>query len=540
MAISPLALGIGLQGKYDYRQQAALDLAREKGRAKAEAAAEEGKEKKRAEIRKMIVNIRPQGLLPVHEKEINDGVADVLNYAAEHQDDYAGVTQKVHELESRALAAKNQADNYKRLSLTRDRMPSDDEALAIAGTVSDPNEIQERLNKLGPASSMQYVNGQYVFSNRKYQGIGDSISKFVKPTMFDPKQGVTEIMIGDRKYGDAEINTQVPGVITENIMRTDNLRQSAINDYLKYAQQNNIPYDFSTPESTNEFLNNTTKYVNDNAKKYIETLSKQYGGSKTQFSTYINNAPPLTPGEIGAPAQVGVRVVYSGGQRSDVDFSSTSLGFLPRLDDFTMTLPTSVGTFDAETGDQVPDAGNLKATYNGADAHYVASKDVKIPSHWQGYPNGGGAKFIPEKNIKKGQLVDDSEIDALKKQKALDVKFVVFGLTDEGDSIYRTYDEAGIVPILQRSKADKEVINKAIKDANTKYRDAKAKLYGISSPAPTPPAPKTKPTPPPTPTGNTKPKGGVNKDKAASKDNVVKPTKRTDPSKFNLKPFPTK
>jgi len=489
MAISPLALGIGLQGKYDYKHQAMLDLAREKGRAKAEAEAEAAKAKKRAPYERALMKVDTSGLLPYQAKLIKEKYADALQSFEDTPDDYSLHAANMQDINSASKAFRDQAENYKRLSLTRDRMPADEEALTIIGTLSDPKAIQEGLSKLGPASSVQFANDQFIFSNPKYQGIGDSISKFVKPTMFDPKQGVTEIMIGDRKYGDAEINTQVPGVITENIMRTDNLRQSAINDYLKYAQQNNIPYDFSTKESTNEFLNNTTKYVNDNAKKYLETLSKQYGGSKTQFSTYINNAPPLTPGEIGAPAQVGVRVVYSGGQRSDVDFSSTSLGFLPRLDDFTMTLPTSVGTFDAETGEQVPDAGNLKATYNGADAHYVASKDVKIPSHWQGYPNGGGAKFIPEKNIKKGQLVDDSEVDALKKQKALDIKFVVFGLTDEGDSIYRTYDEAGIVPILQRSKADKEVINKAIKDANTKYREAKAKLYGTSAPDPTP-APK--------------------------------------------------
>lgn len=489
MAISPLALGIGLQGKYDYKQQAALEMSRQRGRAKAEAAEAEARAKKRAPYERALMKVDTSGLLPYQAKLIKEKYADALQSFEDNPDDYSQHAASMQDINSSSKAFRDQAENYKRLSLTRDRMPSDEEALTIIGTLSDPKAIQEGLSKLGPASSVQFANDQFLFSNPKYQGIGDSISKFVKASMFDPEQGVNEFTIGDRKYGGADINTQVPGIITENIMRTDNLRQSAINDYLRYAQQNNIQYDFSTPESTNEFLNNTTKYVNDNAKKYIDTLSKQYGGSKTQFSTYINNAPPLTPGEIGAPAQVGVRVVYSGGQRSDVDFSSTSLGFLPRLDDFTMTLPTSVGTFDAETGDQVPDAGNLKATYNGADAHYVASKDVKIPSHWQGYPNGGGAKFIPEKNIKKGQLVDDSEIDALKKQKALDVKFVVFGLTDEGDSIYRTYDEAGIVPILQRSKADKEVINKAIKDANTKYRDAKAKLYGTSEPAPTP-APK--------------------------------------------------
>jgi len=521
MAISPLALGIGLQGKYDYKHQAMLDLAREKGRAKAEAAEAEAKAKKRAPYERALMKVDTSGLLPYQAKLIKEKYADALQSFEDAPDDYSLHATNMQDINSSSKAFRDQAENYKRLSLTRDRMPADEEALTIIGTLSDPKAIQEALGKLGPASSVQFANDQFLFSNPKYQGIGDSISKSIKPTMFDPKQGVTEIMIGDRKYGDAEINTEVPKIMTATIMNNNNLKRSAFNDYLGYAEQNNIPYDFSTPESTNEFLNNTTKYVNDNAKKYIETLSKQYGGSKTQFNTYINNAPPLTPGEIGAPAQIGVKVVYSGGQRSDVDFSSTSLGFLPRLDDFTMTLPTSVGTFYASTGDQVPNSGSIKATYNGADAHYVASKDVKIPSRWESDPARGGAKFIPEKNIKKGQLVDDSEVETLKKQKALDVKFVVFGLTESNQSIYRTYDEAGIVPILQRSKSDNKLVNEAIKVANEKYKAARAELYGTSAPAPTPtsaPAPKPKPapTPAPTPTGNTKPKSGAPKVKKSA------------------------
>jgi len=80
-------------------------------------------------------------------------------------------------------------------------------------------------------------------------------------------------------------------------------------------------------------------------------------------------------------------------------------------------------------------------------------------------------------------------------------------LTESNQSIYRTYDEAGIAPILQMSTADKKLVNEAIKDANEKYKAARAELYGTSAPAPTPtpaPAPKPKPKPtPPAPTGST-------------------------------------
>ena len=508
MAISPLALGIGLQGKYDYKQQAALEMSRQRGRAKAEAAEEAGKEKKRAEIRKMISNIKPEGLLPFQQKIMDDGMADLLIYGADHQDDYPGMTQRTFQLIAKNKAFREQAEGYKRLSLQQGGMPVDAQALRVIGTLSDPNAIREELVKFGDATSVGLTGDQLILDNPKYEGLSTTFAKFVKDSMFDPQQEVKTFTIGDRKYGGAEINTEVPKIMTATIMNTDNLKRSALNDYLGHAIDQKIPYDFSTLEGREEFKNNTTKWVNDNAQAYVDSLSKTYGGSKTQFSTYINNAPPLTPGEIGAPAQVGVKVVYSGGQRSDVDFSSTSLGFLPRLDDFTMTLPTSVGTFYAGTGDQVPNSGSITATYNGADAHYVASKDVKIPSHLESIPisQGGGVKFIPEKNIKKGQLVDDSEVETLKKQKALDIKFVVFGKTDTNQSIYRTYDEAGIVPILQRSTADKKLVNEAIKDANTKYRDAKAKLYGTSAPA-------TSPTP--------KPKGDEKKDKPKNDDGKI-------------------
>ena len=121
---------------------------------------------------------------------------------------------------------------------------------------------------------------------------------------------------------------------------------------------------------------------------------------------------------------------------------------------------------------------------------------------------------------------NDGEVETLKEQKALDVKFVVFGLTDAGQSLYRTYDEAGIVPILQRSTSDKKLVNEAIKVANAKYRDAKAKLYGTSAPAPTP-APSPKPAPAPKPKGEAPKPKGASKEIAKTKEEKIKVAEST-------------
>lgn len=493
MAISPLALGIGLQGKYDYKRQTMLDLARERGRAKAEAAEAEAKAKKRAPYERALMKVDTSGLLPYQAKLIKEKYADALQSFEDAPDDYSLHATNMQDINSSSKAFRDQAENYKRLSLTRDRMPADEEALTIIGTLSDPKAIQEGLSKLGPASSVQFANDQFLFSNPKYQGIGDSITKFVKSSMFDPEQGVNEFTIGDRKYGGADINTQVPGIITENIMRTDNLRQSAINDYLRYAQTNNIPYDFSTPESTNEFLNNTTKYVNDNAKKYIDTLSKQYGGSKTQFTTNVSMGTPES-GMLGAPVETETVIETLSGKTGEQK-SAKSLGFLPKFKNFEMTMPVTKTTIDATSGEVFSRGGdkNINATFNGADAYYVAKEDINFP----------GIKY------RKGAIVDENDRGKLIRLGKLDVKFVVFGITDNDDEIYDSYDQAGVIPILGQSKTDGALIRQSLKEASVKFNQYKENLKQYQS-APSgntggspAPAPKPKPSPAPGPTGST-------------------------------------
>jgi hypothetical protein len=518
MAISPLALGIGLQGKYDYKQQAALEMSRQRGRAKAEAAEDAKKEKKRAEVRKMISNIKPEGLLPFQQKIMDDGMADLLVYGSEHQDDYPGMTQRTFELIAKNKAFKEQAEGYRRLSLQQGGMPVDAQALRVIGTLSDPKAIQEELVKFGDATSVGLTGDQLILDNPKYEGLSTTFAKFVKDSMFDPQQEVKTFTIGDRKYGGAEINTEVPKIMTATIMNTDNLKRSALNDYLGHAIDQKIPYDFSTPEGREEFKNNTTKWVNDNAQAYVDSLSKTYGGSKTQFTTNVSTGAPES-GMLGAPVQTETVIETLSGKPEEQK-SAKSLGLLPRFKDFQMTLPVTKTTIDATSGEVYSKSKekNVYAKFNGADAYYVAKENINFP----------GIKY------RKGAIVDEADRGKLIRLGKLDVKFVVFGKTDDNDEIYDSYDQAGVIPILGQSKTDGALIRQSLKEASVKFNQYKENLkqYQAGSSSNT--------TTPPTPTENVKPKGDVNKDKAAPKDNVVKPTKRTDPSKFNLKPFPTK
>ena len=488
MAISPLALGIGLQGKYDYKQQAMLDLARERGRAKAEAAEEAKKEKKRAEVRKMISNIKPEGLLPFQQKIMDDGMADLLVYGSENQDDYPGMTQRTFELIAKNKAFKEQAEGYRRLSLQQGGMPVDAQALRVIGTLSDPKAIQEELAKFGDATSVALTGDQLTLDNPKYEVLTESFKKFVTPTMFDPNQGVKEIMIGDRKYGDAEINTEVPKILTSTIMNTDNLKKSALNDYLQYAIENDKPYDFSTPQGREEFKNNTANWVNENAKAYVASLSKLYGGSKTQFTTNVSTGAPES-GMLGAPVQTETVIETLSGKPEEQK-SAKSLGLLPRFNDFQMTLPVTKTTIDATSGEVYSKSKekNIYAKFNGADAYYVAKENINFP----------GIKY------RKGAIVDEADRGKLIRLGKLDVKFVVFGKTDDNDEIYDSYDQAGVIPILGQNKKDAALIEKSLKEASVKFNQYKENLkqYQAGSSSNT--------TTPPTPTENVKPKGSSN------------------------------
>ena len=519
MAISPLALGIGLQGKYDYKQQAALEMSRQRGRAKAEAAEEAGKEKKRAEIRKMISNIKPEGLLPFQQKIMDDGMADLLVYGSENQDDYPGMTQRTFQLIAKNKAFREQAEGYKRLSLQQGGMPVDAQALRVIGTLSDPKAIQEELVKFGDATSVGLTGDQLILDNPKYEGLSTTFAKFVKDSMFDPQQEVKTFTIGDRKYGGAEINTEVPKIMTATIMNTDNLKRSALNDYLGYAIDKKIPYDFSTLEGREEFKNNTTKWVNDNAQAYVDSLSKLYGGSKTQFTTNINNG---TGGAISDVINWSEGNKYQFGEEGTPDsYIIGEGGALPVTEDKTVTLANNDALWNVITGEKIGAPGVNKGTYNEPALVYKAKERYRFPET-QIKMQDGSTRTLPARTFEKNEPLRGGYAYAMAQKGKAKAGYVAFGIMKVGESdirVVRNLGDVGISEFIDASKYKQAQLNEIYKTAKAKKDALQKKIESYyqasSSPAPTP-EPKI---------DIPKPKSDVNKDKPKNDVGKIDPNK---------------
>jgi hypothetical protein len=472
MAISPLALGIGLQGKYDYKTQAALEMSRAKGRAKAEADAETAKAKKRAPYERALMKVDTSGLLPYQAQLIKQKYADALQSFEDSPDDYSLHATNMQDINSSSKAFRDQAENYKRLSMTRDRMPSDDEALAIIGTLSDPKAIQEELGKLGPASSVQFANDQFLFSNRKYQGTGTSIDKFIDDSMFAPDQGVDLFKIGNKQYAAADIDTQVPAVITANIMNDDSKKQSAINDYLQYAQSNNIPYDFSTKEGSIDFLNKTTEWVNQSTKDAIAVRRKTYN-AEPRKATIFNI------GTAQNPAMNSIN--YS--EEKDINVGKGKFrvmgGAVPNMEDAKLTLPYDSRTFYAKNGERVQKSGLTNITYNRPALGYVAKEDYNFPATRIKLQNGQ-YNTIPAKKFYKGQPLLDQYALAMAQQGKAKAGYVVFGMGVDSQGspqeIIRDYSDLGISKFLNASAYDRNLLNQIDENAAIKKQELQAKI----------------------------------------------------------------
>jgi hypothetical protein len=516
MAISPLALGIGLQGKYDYRQQAALEMSRAKGRAKAEADAEAGKEKKRAEIRKMIVNIRPQGLLPFQQKIIDDNVADALNYASENQDDFSGVTQRVFEIESRSKAYRDQAEGYKRLSLQQGGMPADAQALRIVGTLSDPKEIQTELAKYGPATSVALTGDQLTLDNPKYTSTGESVAKSINSMQFELLEGAPVITVGDKKFAGVDINKNVPALITANIMSDANRKKSAINDYLQFSIDNDIPYDFSTPESTNEFLKNTTAWVQKKAQTDVDTRSKELNVTPSKGINFTYNAPGVEDVNRINPAGGG-DIILKYKRFSKNPQTATPLGNVA-VGNYNALLTNNTRMIDVNTGDNINKAQVVDTDFNEMKIFYVLNKDYE--------------------DLPAGLIVPNGFVDKAIEMGVVEPKILVFGKQkgSSGKSVYFSIDNVALSQMMKTTPKDRPAIEELQNTLENKRKEIEAKLPKKGG---TPVAPKKATTPPAKaqPAQAKAKPAATTKQKEEPKEKATKPTKRTDPSSHGLKKF---
>lgn len=478
MAISPLALGIGLQGKYDYKHQAALDLARERGRAKAEAAEEAGKEKKRAEIRKMIVNIRPQGLLPVHEKEINDGVADLLNYAMDNPEDFAGVTQGVHKLESRSLAAKEQARLINSLS-RQSYFEGDKDALQVVMSTNDPAVLEENLSMLPTNIKYDKATSNLAVLNSKYKNTPTRIDEILSKggDRYSQLTGEEEVIdVNGKKFIQRKFKPEVIDVALNDMLIGDNLQSSNDDYYTELKRQKIALPNLRTDEGRKEFADGRDAFLR---KQITDDLTRRellLNVTPAKGINFTYNAPGLEAAKTINPASGG-DIILKYKRFSKDPQTATPLGNVA-VGNYNALLTNNTRMIDVNTGDNINKAQVVDTDFNEMKIFYVTKKDYG--------------------DLPAGLIIPNGYVDKAIELGVVEPKILVFGKQkgSSGKSVYFPVDNVALSQMMKTTPKDRPAIEELQNTLENKRKEIEAKLAQR----------KPKPSPAPKPTGGA-PKG---------------------------------
>lgn len=499
MAISPLALGIGLQGKYDYRQQAALEMSRERGRAKAEAAEEAGKEKKRAEIRKMIVNIRPQGLLPVHEKEINDGVADLLNYAMDNPEDFAGVTQGVHKLESRSLAAKEQARLINSLS-RQSYFEGDKDALQVVMTTNDPAVLEENLSMLPTNIKYDKATSNLAVLNSKYKNTPTRIDEILSKggDRYAQLTGEEEVIdVNGKKFIQRKFKPEVIDVALNDMLIGDNLQSSNDDYYTELKRQKIALPNLRTDEGRKEFADGRDAFLR---KQITDDLSRRellLNVNPPKGINFTYNAPGVEAAKTINPASGG-DIILKYKRFSKEPQTATPLGNVA-VGNYNALLTNTTRTIDLNTGDNINKAQVLDTDFNEMKIFYVTKNKYQ--------------------DLPAGLIVPNGFVDKAIELGIVEPKILVFGKQkgSSGKSVYFPVDNVALSQMMKTTPKDRPAIEELQNTLENKRKEIEAKLAKKGA----------------NPTLSPKPKGDVNKDKPKDNGGKIDPNKAASIEKAN-------
>jgi hypothetical protein len=375
----------------------------------------------------------------------------------------------MQDINSSSKAFRDQAENYKRLSIQQGGMPADVQALKVIGTLSDRDQINQELGKLGPATSIAFANDQFVFDNPKYTGTGESIAKSINSMQFELLEGAPVITVGDKKFAGVDINKNVPALITANIMSDANRKKSAINDYLQFSIDNDIPYDFSTPESTNEFLNNTTAWVQKKAQTDVDTRSKELNVTPAKGMSFTYNAPGAEAVNRINPAGGG-DIILKYKRFSKDPQTATPLGNVA-VGNYNALLTNNTRMIDVNTGDNINKAQVVDTDFNEMKIFYVLKKDYK--------------------DLPAGLIVPNGFVDKAIEMGVVEPKILVFGKQkgSSGKSVYFPVDNVALSQMMKTTPKDRPAIEELQNTLENKRKEIEAKL------------PERKPAP--APTGNT-------------------------------------
>jgi hypothetical protein len=464
MALPSLALGIGLQGQYDYKHQAALDLARAKGRAKAEADEAAARAKKLAPIERRLQRITGEGLLPVHAKAMKQKVMETIDYMQDNPEDLGGVTQRLYDIEATQGAFKTQADLIKKTQ-TSSYLQGDADAVSNIMSSDSPDVIEESLS-INPSTGIRYdkASNNFAVAPTKYINSSTRIDNILQKggsNYYMPTEEEKIIDVNGRKFASFDLNPNVADVVLSEMLTGDNLA-SANDDYYSYLKRNRkgLP-NLRSPEGIAEFEAGRDKFLKDQiaGELTVRGLLRDVTPAKDR-NIYISNNMPSAVDE-NATFEPGGAVNLSYSADPGVIYSATPLAG-NALGNFNGQFPYTNTTFDMKTGAPIPKVGNQNSTFNRIDSYYVLSTDVTF----------NGVK------LKKGMIIPDEAFELAKKNGVLDVKTYATGKEnkDGGKSFYTEVPYISDTQLMEATPKDRAIIKKAQEIQKQKLEELKTTM----------------------------------------------------------------
>lgn len=487
MALPSLALGIGLQGKYDYKQQANLQLARERGRAKAEADAAAAAAKKRAPYEKRLLNIRGEGLLPVHAKAIREKVGEALTYFEENPEDYQGISQRIYDIDSSSKAYKNQSDLVKK---TQSSSYLRGDADAVSGIMSsdDPDAIEEALS-MNPSTGIRYdkASNNFAIAPTKYIDSKLRIDNILQKggnNYYAPSEDAKVIDVNGKKFTTFQLNPQVPSLVLNEMLSGDNLA-SANDDYYSYLKSKRMALpDLRTPEGLAEWEGGRNKFLMDDITSEFEARGLIKDVTPSKGSTFIFNPP-------GAAADTNINGVSGG----DLVLKYTRFSKEPQYatpqsqaaaGNFNATLANTSRTFNMNTGEPIDRAQVKDVKFNEMAVFYVLKKDYG--------------------DLSAGMIVPNSFLKQARQAGMVEPQILAYGLQEGpgGKSIYLPVSKVALTQIMESSPKDRPTIEYLQKTLKEKSDSLSAGAGTTPNPTSPTPKPAEKPKSTPKPAGNSK------------------------------------
>jgi hypothetical protein len=472
MALPSLALGIGLQGQYDYKQQAALNLARDKGRAKAEADEAAARAKKLAPIERRLQRITGEGLLPVHAKAMKEKVMETIDYMQDHPEDLGGVTQRLYDIEATQGAFKAQGDLIKKTQ-TSSYLQGDADAVANIMSSDSPDAIEESLS-INPSTGIRYdkASNNFVVAPTKYINSSTRIDNILQKggsNYYMPTEEEKIIDVNGKKFASFNLNPNVADVVLSEMLTGDNLA-SANDDYYSYLKRNRtgLP-NLRTPEGIAEFEAGRDKFLKDQIAGELTVRGLLRDVTPSKGATFNNYYAP--GGKTGGVlTQQGSEQINFG----EGEFIQTHPG-VPTLNDQTITLPNNNTMYNLRTGKRVKTTDVIKATYNKPSLVTVASENYNFPATT--FTGADGKKYtLPAKSFEKGQPIPLGYDKFVVKNGKGKAQYVIFGQGEDSKGntleIVRAQGDVGIGPFVDAAKYEQAQLD----DIVQKGKEAQEKM----------------------------------------------------------------